>query len=602
MNLKVKLILVGILLSTLSAFSQTTKGLDPLLQDVYNRKHTVLNGYWHYVVDPLETGYYDYRRRPTGDGFFKDHQVDNINQFKEYDFDTAPVMPIPGDWNTHDDNLFLYEGTIWFRQQFTYEPSSAGKVFLYFAASNYDTKVYLNGKKVGEHEGGYTPFNFDVTELIEKGKNNLIVKVDNKRRADAVPTNNFDWFNYGGITRDVLLVEVPKTFIQSYKVQLKKGSSNTIEAWAQLSEKQAGKSVTIEIPELKVKKTLTTDADGKASFEVKTNPQLWSPDAPKLYAVQVSSDGDKLKDNIGFRTIETRGREILLNGKTIFLKGISIHEEAAFRNGRVFNNAENLTLLNWAKELGCNYVRLAHYPHNEQMVRLAEQMGLLVWSEIPVYWTIHWEKDYVYENALNQLDEMISRDHNRANVVVWSIANETPHSDPRDKFLSSLAKYAREKDNTRLISMAMERKDKSKEILSINDNMNQYVDIISVNQYVGWYDGTNEKLDRVKWEIDYDKPLIISEFGGEGVFGYHGDKDQLWTEEYQAELYRKTLKMIDERMPLVSGISPWILKDFRSSRRLLPSVQDGFNRKGVISDRGDKKQAFFVLQEWFKKR
>jgi beta-glucuronidase len=597
-----RLLLVGILLCSLPVFGQTATGLAPLIQNVYNRERIMLNGYWNYFADPLETGYYDYRRRPSPDGFFKDQQVDNVKTWKEYDFDTAPVMGIPGDWNTHDDNLFLYEGTIWFRHLFLYSPKGNNPVYLYFAASNYDTKVYLNGKKVGEHEGGYTPFNFDVTDIIRSGQNNLIVKVDNKRREDAVPANNFDWFNYGGITRDVMLVELPPSFIRSYKIQLKKGTANTLETNVQLSEKQAGLKVNIAIPELKINQQLSTDESGVASGEIKGSPSLWSPESPKLYTVNVSSSSDKVNDEIGFRTIETKGREILLNGKRIFLKGISIHEEAAFRNGRIYSEEEDRTLLNWAKELGCNYVRLAHYPHNEQMVRLAEKLGLLVWSEIPVYWTIQWEKEYVYANALNQLDEMIERDQNRANVIIWSIANETPHSDARDKFLSSLAKYARNRDNTRLISMAMERKDKSNIVLSINDNMSEFVDIVSVNQYVGWYDGTNEKLDRVRWEIDYDKPLIISEFGGDAVQGYHGDDSRIWTEEYQAELFRKTLKMIDERMPYVSGISPWILKDFRSSRRLLPNIQDGFNRKGIISDRGNKKQAFYILQQWYKNK
>ncbi|MDR0939271.1 MAG: beta-glucuronidase [Mediterranea sp.] len=593
---------MAVLFISLLSFAQTAKDARPLLQNVYGRAHSSLNGYWNYLVDPLETGYYDYRRRPTSDGFFKDHQVDNIKTYKEYDFDTSPVMPVPGDWNTFADNLFLYEGTLWFRRQFQYVPKAGTRVYLYFAGANYDTKVYLNGEKAGEHEGGYTPFNLDVTDLVKPGRNSLVVKVDDKRRADAVPTNNFDWFNYGGITRDVLLVELPQTFIQSYKVQLKKGSDNVLEMKAWMSGKQAGQKVEIEIPELKVKRSLVTDATGYASAEVKATPKLWSPENPKLYAVKISSATDAVTDELGFRTIETRGREIWLNGKSIFLKGISIHEEAAFRNGRVFSAEEDLTLLSWAKELGCNYVRLAHYPHNEQMVRLAEKMGLLVWSEIPVYWTIHWEKDYVFENALNQLDEMIERDQNRANVFVWSIANETPHGDARDKFLSSLARHAREKDDTRLISMAMERNDKSKEVLSIRDNMSQYVDIVSVNQYVGWYDGLNEKIDRVRWEVDYDKPLMISEFGGGAVAGYHGEANQIWTEEYQAELYRKTLKMIDERMGYVAGISPWVLKDFRSSRRLLPNIQDGFNRKGVISDRGLRKQAFYVLRDWYSSR
>lgn len=585
------------------SYAQTDSSLAPLIQNVYHRQIQKLNGYWNYVVDPLTTGYYDYRRKPTKEGFFRDEEVDNQKVFKEYDFDSSPVMAIPGDWNTHSDNLFFYEGTMWFRKKFEYRATDKQRVFLYFGATNYKSYIYLNGIKIGQHTGGYTPFNFEITQKLKSGENKLIVMVDNERAVDAVPTNNFDWFNYGGITRDVMLVFVPHAFIQTYSLHLKKGTTNTIEGNIKLSDIQANQIVKIEIPELKLKQECKTDSNGVAHILFNNiKLQLWSPETPKLYPVKIYTTTDTIKDKIGFRSIETRGNQILLNGKPVFLKGISIHEEAAFRNARIYTAEEDKILLDWAKELGCNYVRLAHYPHNEQMVRLAEQMGLMVWSEIPVYWTIQWQRPDVYHNAENQLDEMIARDKNRANIIIWSIANETPHGNDRDIFLSSLSKYARSKDSTRLIIMAMERKDKSNRILSINDNMSQFVDIISFNQYVGWYDGANDKIDSVRWEIDYNKPIIISEFGGEGVFGLHGDSSQRWTEEYQADLYKKTLKMIDERMPLVSGISPWILKDFRSSRRLYPQLQDGFNRKGVISDKGQRKQAFYILQEWYKKK
>ncbi len=598
--MKNKVVILSVFLFSFIAINaQTTKGLEPLIQHVYGRNYELLNGKWNYLIDQLETGYYDYRRQPTHTGFFKDIQVDNITTYKEYDFDLSPVMNIPGDWNTQERDLFYYEGTSWFRRNFIYNPTSDKQAFLYFGAINYDAKIYLNGEKVGEHIGGYTPFNFNVDRLIKKGKNTLIVKVDNKRSPDAVPTVNFDWFNYGGINRDVLLIELPKTHIRTWNLQLKKNSATEMFAQIQLDGTQLKQKITVEIPELKLKKEITTDEKGAASFEVTVKPQLWSPAQPKLYDVSITSETDKINDQIGFRTIETRGREILLNGKPIFLKGISIHEEAPFRSGRIYSVEEDRTLLNWAKELGCNYVRLAHYPHNEQMVREAERMGLMVWSEIPVYWTIKWENEATYQNAQNQLSEMIERDKNRANVIIWSIANETPHGDARDKFLSELSTFARSKDNTRLISMAMERSDKSREILSVKDKMSEFVDIISFNQYVGWYDGINEKIDRVRWEIDYEKPVIISEFGGGAPFGRHGDKSEIWTEEYQADLYAKTLKMIDERMTKVSGISPWILMDFRSPRRLLPQVQDGFNRKGVISDKGQKKQSFYILQKWY---
>lgn len=595
-----KLALAAALFATLCSYGQRTEGLDPLIQNVYGRQIQSLNGYWNYFADPLETGYYDYRRKPDPKGFFLDKQVDNRTTWKEYDFDRSPVMAVPGDWNTQDPDLFHYEGMVWLRHKFPASKQDGQRYFLYFAASNYLTHVFLNGRHVGDHEGGYTPFNFDVTELLRDGENSLIVAVDDKRLPERVPTIICDWFNYGGVTRDVMLVSVPERFVRSYTVRLKPGTTDVVEACVRMNEPRAGQHVELSIPELKIDLEGTTSDDGTVRFEKRARISLWSPESPKLYAVRIASDADRVDDEIGFRTIETRGREILLNGKPIFLRGISIHEEAAFRNGRIAKVEEDRVLLGWARELGCNYVRLAHYPHNEQMVREAERMGLLVWSEIPVYWTILWDREDVYANALNQLDEMIERDQNRCNIIIWSIANETPHGDARDRFLSSLAAYAREKDPTRLISMAMERNDESEEVLSVRDNMSRYVDIISLNEYVGWYDGTNEKIDRVRWEIDYEKPIIISEFGGGAPYGNHGDASQIWTEEYQAELYRRTLRMIEERMPLVSGISPWVLKDFRSPRRLLPQTQDGFNRKGIISDRGERKQAFYVLQDYYR--
>ena len=325
--------------------------------------------------------------------------------------------------------------------------------------------------------------------------------------------------------------------------------------------------------------------------------QLWSPENPKLYQVQLSLDQATITDEIGFRTIETRDKQILLNGQPVFLKGISIHEEKPNGGGRANCAEDARTLLSWAKELGCNFVRLAHYPHNEYMVREAEKMGIMVWSEIPCYWTIAWTNSKTYENAQNQLRDMIARDHNRANIIIWSIANETPHSSQRDAFLGRLAKYARGLDSTRLISMAMEVTGASNYVNRLNDNMNEYVDVVSFNQYIGWYRDVND-APKMKWEIPYNKPVIVSEFGGGARYGYHGAKNQRWTEEFQENLYRENTAMLD-KIEGLSGTTPWILKDFRSPRRVLPGIQDYYNRKGLVSDKGEKKKAFFVLKEWY---
>ena len=576
----------------------------PLIQNVQAYESCSLNGDWNYIVDVQEEGYYDYRMNPMRNGFFINAKPQKPEDLIEYDFDKSPTMKIPSDWNTQDEKLFFYEGTVWFKKSFQAVPMTECRTLLYFGAVNYDCHVWVNGKKAGHHVGGFTPFNYDISDLLKKGENTVIVKVDNKRHAEDVPTQIFDWWNYGGITRDVKLVKVPLVYMQDYNLQLSKAADKAkvreITFSAQVSAKEAGHKVVVSIPELKLEKQFTTDAEGQVSGTLKVAAkklQLWSPENPKLYRVDLTMDNSTTSDEIGFRTIETRGKQILLNGKPIFLKGISIHNEKPNGGGRANSVEDAHTLLSWAKELGCNFVRLAHYPHHEEMVREAERMGILVWSEIPVYWTIAWTNPNTFANAKQQLTDMIARDHNRANVIIWSIANETPHSAERDKFLGGLAKYARTLDNTRLISMAMEVTGASNYVNRLNDNMNEYVDVVSFNQYIGWYRDVND-APKMKWVIPYDKPVIISEFGGGARYGYHGAKNQRWTEEFQENLYKENTAMLD-KIEGLAGTTPWILKDFRSPRRVLPGVQDYYNRKGLVSDKGEKKLAFYVLKKWY---
>lgn len=585
----------------LSGFLTISSKELPLLHNIYSRNNISLNGKWNYIIDPLENGYYDYRLVPTEKGFFLNRKAKNPSDLVEYNFDTSSIMDIPSDWNSHNDQLFLYEGTIWFKRDFSLMKKSGTKYILYFGAVNYDAKVYVNGKKVGDHIGGYTPFNFDISDFVQNGQNSVIVKVDNKRIREGIPTVNMDWWNYGGITRDVILAQVPQTYIEDYSISLDKVKREMVTGWVKLSDKSAGQELTIKIPELQIKHTIITDENGIASFSLQAKPKLWSPSNPKVYEVIVGSVNENLVDKIGFRTISTQGKKILLNNRQVFLRGISIHEEAPFRQGRACSKEDAVTLLTWAKEMGCNYVRLAHYPHNEHMVREAERLGLMIWSEIPVYWTISWENPETYQNARNQLRDMISRDRNRCAVIIWSIANETPHGDARDKFLADLSQYARNQDDTRLISMAMEVTEAKNNVNRLNDNMNKYVDIVSFNQYIGWYRDTPELARVMKWEIPYNKPVIISEFGGGALKGFHGDKTQRWTEEYQEELYIRNLEMLD-KIDGFSGLSPWILVDFRSPRRQLPGIQDFFNRKGLISSRGEKKKAFFIMKEFYERK
>jgi beta-glucuronidase len=570
-----------------------------LITNIDGRKTVSLDGNWQTIIDPYETGYYDYRYEPAANGFFKDAKPKSKSDLLEYNFDTSPTLKVPGDWNSQGSHLFFYEGTVWYRKSFDYQRPENTRLFVYFGAVNYLADVYLNGEKIGRHEGGFTPFNIEITDRVRPTGNSLIVKVDNKRRRDAVPTLMTDWWNYGGITREVKLIETPATFIEDYSIQLQKGSHNRIAGWVKLSGPKLTQRVVVRIPEAQIRKAFTGDSNGTVQIDFNADLTLWSPENPKLYDLIIESQTDQIGDQIGFRTIETRGSDILLNGKPIFLRGVCIHEEAPFRSGRAYSREDAMTLLGWAKELGVNFVRLAHYPHNEQMLRQADRLGIMVWSEIPVYWTILWENAATLENARNQLREMITRDKNRAAVIIWSMANETPLSDARLTFLRKLIDEARRLDQTRLVSAAMERHYTDDQTQMIDDPLGEYVDVFGCNEYVGWYDGPPEKADRVEWRMKYQKPLIMTEFGAEAPFGKHGDALTRWTEEYQENAYQHQISML-KRIPFLRGTCPWLLMDFRSPRRLLPGVQDFYNRKGLISDRGEKKKAFFVMQRYYR--
>ncbi|WP_233164662.1 glycoside hydrolase family 2 protein [Pedobacter sp. ASV28] len=599
MKLNKYLLLSFLILSVYTAQAQ-------LVQNIFGRKHQSLNGRWNYIIDPYEMGYYDYRHEPFDQtksgkgGFYDDREQVNKSELIEYSFELSPTLKIPGDWNSQVEKLSFYEGTIWLRKKFNAQPAQGKKYILYFGAVNYEAHVYLNGKKLGVHKGGFTPFQFDVTGKLKDGENFVVVKADNTRKQDEIPTVNTDWWNYGGITRDVLLAELPANYIADYKVQLARSNAKQIEGYVKLSSASAGQDITINIPEAGLKTTIKTDASGVAKLSIPVKKlSLWTPESPKLYQVTITSANDTVNDKIGFRTIETRGQDILLNGKSIFLRGISMHDENPLIQGRLRGQGDMRMMLQWAKELNCNYVRLAHYTHNEEMNRLADEMGLLVWAEVPVYWTISWEKQETYQNAEKQLSDMIERDKNRAAVIIWSIGNETPLGEPRFKFMSKLADKVRELDQTRLVGAALEVHRKGYDVI-VDDPLGEKLDLVSFNQYGGWYWELPKELPKYQFKIKYNKPVIITEVGGDALAGFHADEDTRWSEEFQESLYKYQLPFMST-MSGLRGMTPWILTDFRSPRRQHPFYQDFWNRKGLISETGKKKKAFYVLKDFYDK-
>jgi beta-glucuronidase len=561
-----------------------------------------LNGEWASIIDPFFSGLFSFHHQEKTNGWFLNRQAQPDDPFPtEYDYGKAPKLKVPGDWNTQRESLLFYEGPVWYERDFTYQPKAHTRILLHVGAANYRSWFWVNGAKVCEHEGGYTAFNCDATAAIHAGSNFIVAAVDNTRHEDNVPTLETDWWNYGGLIREVSLIEVPETFIDQYDLHLNPAESSLIEGWIHVQGGQAGSKVEVEIPELRAKTEATLTDSGRAAVHLSVQGlERWSPEDPKLYKVNIRAADDSLEDLLGFRTIEVRGTEILLNGKPVFLRGVSIHAEAPYRTGRAYSEKDAETLLGWAKELGCNFVRLAHYPHAETMLRAADREGILVWSENPVYWALQFENAKVLAKAEQQLDEEIGASRNHASIILWSMANETPNNEARTQFIRTLAQRARALDPSRLITAALlVRADGHTKI--VDDPLGQALDVIGVNEYIGWYEGHPETADITQWKIAYDKPLIVSEFGGGAKAGLHGNESQRWTEEYQANIFRHQLPMLD-RIPQLRGMSPWVLMDFRSPNRVLSGIQDEFNRKGLISDQGEKKQAFYVLQKAYKEK
>jgi beta-glucuronidase len=561
-----------------------------------------LDGEWASIVDPYFSGLFSFHHEEKANGWFLNQKAKPGDPFPtEYDYSKAPKLKVPGDWNTQRESLLFYEGPVWYEHDFTYQPKEHARTFLHVGAANYRSWFWVNGQKVCEHEGGYTSFNCDITAAVHHGSNFVVAAVDNTRHEDNVPTLETDWWNYGGLTREVSLITVPDTFIDQYDLHLSRTEDSVIEGWVHVMGAQDGASVEVEIPELHAKTSTKADESGRAAVHFSVQGlERWSPDTPKLYKVALRTGNDSVDELMGFRTIQTRGTDILLNGKPVFLRGIAIHAEAPYRTGRAYSDKDAETLLGWAKELGCNYVRLAHYPHAETMLREADRTGLLVWSENPVYWALQFENPGVLAKAEQQLDEEIGTSRNHAAIILWSMANETPNTEARTHFIETLANRARALDPSRLITAALlVRADGHTKM--VDDPLGTALDVIGINEYIGWYEGHPETADITQWRIDYQKPLIVSEFGGGAKAGLHGQKNERWTEEYEADIYQHQLPMLN-KIPQLRGMSPWVLMDFRSPNRPLAGIQDEYNRKGLISEQGQKKLAFYVLQKAYKEK
>ena len=636
---------------------------EPLYQHPAGRRHIDLSGTWRILVDPLSAGDRPsftglggvevYRARPAPEGL----------RFAEFVFSDARTFEVPSDWSRQDTALDLYEGPVWYHRRVTLPAADCMARILHIGAANYRTDVYLNGTLLARHEGGFTPFSVDLTRQLKPGANDIVLKVDNRLDARTVPTRFSDWWNYGGVTGPVRLLELPAARLVGWQLTLTDLASRTVELKVEASPEAAGKRLTASLPDVGERLSARIGPDGTARLSWRTRAALWSPATPTLHRLRLAIEGgEQVDDEVGLRTIRAKDGDLFLNGERLILRGVSAHAVSPRHKGRAVGAEDARQLLGEVKALGGNFVRLAHYPHDEAVVREADRMGLLVWSELPVYWAVAFDDPQVLETVRRQARDMVLRDRNRASVILWSIANETPNTPARLAFLKQVAADVRALDSSRLLTAAL-LVDTAKSapalartlvarILSdpatpaeerarlaawfekaagapvtpdllaaaaaaprfpIGDPLADTLDVASLNQYFGWYYASflarmvpadEDRLARaildlmpeIRFVPPEGKPFLISEFGADAAVGLPGGAGRMFTEEYQAEVYRRQLDML-ARHTGIDGVSPWVLQDFRSPLRPFPGVQDGYNRKGLIDETGRRKKAFFVLRD-----
>ncbi|MDR1466124.1 MAG: hypothetical protein LBI40_00670 [Treponema sp.] len=563
------------------------------LINLAGRKTESLNGKWNFTAD-----LYDTCRRAH---WFKGECFDTVSNKKPVDWDWEgwSRISVPASWNLERPELLYFEGFGVYTRTFRYTPQYQDeRLFLCFEGVAYSASIFLNGVFVGSHNGASTPFNVDISEKI-KTDNRIIVVADARRSPYRIPMENMDWFNYGGIYRDIYLVRTPKVFIKDWFIRLVPDGTYTNIAVDIVLSENIGDSVLLEIPGLSIREKISIQ-NGYGSLYFCAKPELWSPEVPKLYDVLLTYNigmgrTDVVCDTIGFREIRVNGHDILLNGKKIFLKGISVHEDHIIL-GKTTNDEIIRSTIRDLKEMHGNYLRLAHDPHSRRFAEIASEEGVMLWEEIPVYWAIAFDNPDTYQDAENQLTELILRDRNRASVILWSVGNENADTDSRLTFMSKLAQMVKSLDDSRLVSAACLINHKE---LQIQDRLTDFLDVIGINEYYGWYDPDISKLSRILINSEQSKPVVICEFGGDARLGQRGSTYDLFTEDKQKAVYDQQITAI-KQCPYIAGITPWILYDFRSPRRS-NRYQQGFNRKGIIdADRKSRKLSFDVMCQFYK--
>ena len=578
-----------------------------------------LSGFWDFKLDPDEIG---------------------ADENWHSGLESPRTIAVPGSWNEQFDDAYHHLGMAWYLRDDVYIPSAwqGQKIMLRVGSANYWAQVWVNGQIAGEHSGGHLPFAFDISELVKWDEPNIIaIQVENHLKPNRIPAGNlpsrgglggsplgggypaatFDFYPYAGIHRPVILYSLPQAHIEDVTVATDIDGTTGI---VSVTVKQSGDGTVGQVQmvgDAEVASAELAFADGvaEATLEV-TDANFWSMNSPYLYDLIITlQDGEKVVDRytleVGIRTIEVNGTQLLLNGEPVYLKGFGRHEDF-YASGRGLNQpliVKDYSLLKW---VGANSYRTAHYPYSEEEMRMADREGILIIDEIPAVSLNFFGSDEDIETRLamckQQLEELIARDKNHPSVIMWSVANEPfggmiarminpeipdNYNDTGQNFLGQLIDLAHELDSTRPATLVG--------IMGGPAEWIDLADVLLINRYYGWYmqtgripEGEKGLVQELDSLAELGKPLIVSEFGADAMAGMHSIPAQVFTEDYQRDLVAMYLDVAD-RYDFVIGMHIWNFADFQATQSI--SRVGGMNLKGVFTRARQPKMVAYLLKE-----
>ena len=558
--------------------------MDRLFKRSNYAKVTYLNGMWDFAIDPEEKG--------ISEKWFA--------SFPNY----SRRMIVPSCWNTEID-LFRYRGSAWYKTTFN---TSSSNIYINFDAVQNEADVYLDGVHLGNHYGGFLSFGFEVNG-ISLGEHTLTVRVNNElNTTDTLPGSLFDWYNYGGIARGVYVRELSESWIKNYRIsyKLENGLSD-----ARLSILANVKTFNEKIDSFEVyvndekvySAAMSVNGDENVNCEILLqNVKLWGIYKPNLYKIRLKYADDDIIERIGFREIKTSGNKILLNGEKIKILGVNRHEEHPDFGFSIPFNLIKIDI-DIARDMNCNAIRTSHYPNSKKTADYCDEIGMLFWSEIPM-WNISLDattNPITHKRALSMEMEMIKENYHHPSIIFWSMHNEcATDTDAVYEITEKMVELAKSLDSSRLITFASNKT----KLDTRRERCFSLADVVSVNHYIGWYfpvengdwNDFMEKYREVLEECEsIDKPFVMTEFGYGAIPGVNSFDANRWSEDYQADALEFTLNQILNN-DKISGGYIWQFADIRSEQGDAARPR-GFNNKGILDEYRRPKRAYRVVRK-----